>query len=608
MKYFLTIISYAIPYKKYAFLNIFFNIFYAIFSALSFVALIPMLKVLFEKTEKVYTPPVYNGLTGIESFIKNSIYYEITKYTDQKPLIALSLSIGLLITLFFLKNLFGYLAVYFITFLRNGVLKDIRNNIYEKTTNLPINYFSEKKKGDIMSRITSDVLEVQNSFLSVAEMLVREPLTILITIFIMFRLNVELTLYVIIFIPLSGIIISVIGKALKRYSQKVQEEQGEFMSIIEETLNGIKVVKIFNADTIFIKKFKISTEKFFKYSNKLFNRQNLASPVSEFLGIIVIGILLWYGGKMVLINKTLDGAVFISYMALAYNILTPAKAISRASYSIKKGNAAAERILSILNIKNPMKDKPNSLDKKDFNKDIFFKNISFSYHAAKEIIENFNLKINKGQTVALIGESGSGKTTIANLLTRFYDTQKGSINIDNQPLKNIKIKSIRNLIAIVTQESILFNDSVYNNILLSNQNATKDEVIKAAKIANAHNFIEQLPKGYDTNIGDNGNKLSGGQKQRLTIARAVLKNPSILILDEATSALDTESELLVQKALENVTKNRTSLVIAHRLSTIQNADIIVVMQKGKIVEKGSHKELIKKNNGLYKQYIEMQSF
>jgi len=608
MKYFLKIISYAIPYKKYAFFNIFFNILYALFSALSFVALIPMLKVLFEDTKKVYSPPTYNGIRNIENFVRDSVYYEISKYIDKNSLIALSLTIGLIIILFFLKNLFGYLAVYFITFLRNGVLKDIRNNVYIKTTDLPINYFSEKKKGDIMSRITADVLEVQNSFLSVAEMFVREPLTIIITLFIMFKLNFQLTLYIIVFIPISGIIISVIGKALKRYSQKVQEEQGEFMSIIEETLNGIKVIKVFNANNTFTKKFKISTDKFFKYSNKLFNRQNLASPISEFLGIIVIGVLLWFGGKMVLIEKALDGAVFISYMALAYNILTPAKAISRASYSIKKGNAAAERILSILNIKNPMKNKPNSLDKKNFNKDISFKNVSFSYDSSKEVINDFNLKINKGQTVALVGQSGSGKTTIANLLNRFYDIQKGDINIDGKSLKDIKIKSLRNLMALVTQESILFNDSVYNNILLSKQNATKEEILKAAKIANAHDFITQLPQGYDTNIGDNGNKLSGGQKQRLTIARAVLKNPSILILDEATSALDTESEILVQKALENLMKNRTSLVIAHRLSTIQNADLIIVMQKGKIIEKGSHKELIKKNNGLYKQYIAMQSF
>jgi subfamily B ATP-binding cassette protein MsbA len=495
--------------------------------------------------------------------------------------------------------------MYFITFLRNGVLKDIRNKLYKKVVELPISYYSEKRKGDVIARITSDVLEIQHSFLSVLELIVREPLTILFTIIIMFGISVKLTLFVFIFIPIAGMIISRIGKSLKKKSDDVQREQGEFLSIIEETLGGLRVIKAFNSESRFYKTFTNSTKRFFDYSNILLNRQNLASPTGEFLGILVIGVLLWFGGKMVLVDETLDASSFIAYMGLAYNILTPAKAISKASYGVKKGNAAAERVLEILETENPISDIENPIQQENFENEISLKNISFKYED-EYVLKNFNLEVKKGKTVALVGQSGSGKSTIANLLTRFYDVNEGEIKIDGNNIKNLSKKSLRGLLGLVTQDSILFNDSVKNNIGLGKENATENEIIEAAKIANAHDFIMGLPRGYNTNIGDSGNKLSGGQKQRLSIARAVLKNPPIMILDEATSALDTESERLVQDALEKMMKNRTSIVIAHRLSTIQNADTIVVLYRGEIVEQGTHAKLMELN-GTYKKLVQMQS-
>ncbi|MEY8021002.1 ABC transporter ATP-binding protein [Muriicola sp. SD30] len=606
MNYFKKILRFAAPYKKYAFLNIFFNLLYALFSALSFAALIPMLDVLFKQTEQVYTKPTYEGIGSIKDYVQDYLSYRLTSYSDADEMQALILVIGLVLILFFLKNIFNYLAMYFITFLRNGVLKDIRNRMYEKITDLPISFYSEKRKGDVIARITSDVLEIQHSFLSILELLVREPLTILFTIGVMFFISVKLTLFVFIFIPLAGMIISRIGKSLKKKSDRVQKEQGEFLSIVEETLGGLRVIKAFNAESRFYKVFSASTERFFHFSNKLLNRQNLASPTGEFLGIVVIGVLLWFGGKMVLVDKTLDASSFIAYMGLAYNILTPAKAISKASYGVKKGNAAAERVLEILETENPIKESDNPLQANDFTSSLTLNNIAFKYED-DWVLENFTLDLHKGKTVALVGQSGSGKSTVANLVTRFYDVNKGEITIDGTDIRQLSKRSLRGLMGLVTQESILFNDSVRNNISLGKEDASDEEIIEAAKIANAHDFITQLPKGYDTNIGDSGNKLSGGQKQRLSIARAVLKNPPIMILDEATSALDTESERLVQEALEKLMQNRTSLVIAHRLSTIQKADSIVVMEKGKILETGTH-EVLLKQKGVYYKLVAMQSF
>ncbi len=606
MGHFTNILRYAKPYKIYAVGHIISNIFYALFGALSFVALIPMLDVLFGNEKvKPLVKPVYSGISNLKDFYKDYLSYQVNQYADNDASKALMLVVILIIALFFLKNIFGYLANYFMVFLRNGVVRDLRNALYKKTVDLPLSYFSEKRKGDIMARMSADIVELQYSFLSVLELIVREPLSIIFTVTMMLIISAKLTLFVFIFIPITGLIISRIGKSLKRKSDRVQNEQGTFLSTIEETLTGLRVIKGFNAEDKFNEKFQESTSRFYNFSNKLLNRQNLASPTSEFLGISVIAILLWYGGKMVLVDGTLDGSSFIAYMGLAYNILIPAKAISRASYNIKKGGAAAERIQEIIDTENPLKDKENAIVKQGFDTEITFDNISFKYEN-EYVLKDFSLTIPKGGTVALVGQSGSGKSTIANLITRFYDVNKGKITIDGIDIRDLTIKSLRSQLGIVTQDAILFNDSVKNNMLLGVESATDEQVIEALKIANAWEFVRELPNGIDTNIGDGGNKLSGGQKQRLSIARAVLKNPPIMILDEATSALDTESEQLVQIALENMMKNRTSVVIAHRLSTIQKADTILVLQKGNIIEQGKHDELLAKN-GVYKKLVDMQS-
>ncbi len=606
MEYFKKIIRFAIPYKMYGVMNIICNIFYALFSALSFMVLMPLLNIIFKSSSKKVTDkPIYNGLTEAGEFFNEYLSYQISTFAGDDKSQALILVIILVIIVFFLKNIFNYLAMYFITFLRNGVLKDLRNELYSKTVELPLSYFSEKRKGDIMARIGTDVLEIQHSFLSILELIFREPLTILFTIIFMLSISVKLTLFVFVFIPVSGFIISLIGKSLKRKSSRVQNEQGYFLSLIEETLSGLRVIKGFNGEGKFNQKFQESTTRFNKFSNSLLNRTNLAKPTSEFLGIAVIAVLLWYGGRLVLVEKTLNGEAFLAFMGLAYNILTPAKAISKASYSIRQGNAAAERVLEIIETNNPLKDKPGAIEKGSFDSEIIFENISFKYEN-ELVLKNFSLTIPKGKTVALVGQSGSGKSTLANLITRFYDVNEGRILLDGIDIRELTTKSLRNQLGIVTQDAILFNDSIKNNLLLGVKEASDEQIIKALKIANAWEFVKDLREGIDTNIGDSGNKLSGGQKQRLSIARAVLKNPPIMILDEATSSLDTESESLVQVALENMMKNRTSIVIAHRLSTIQKADKIVVLQKGKIIEQGKHQELLEKN-GTYKKLVTMQS-
>ena len=605
MNYFFKILRFGLPYKRFAFLNIFFNILYAVFSALAYVAMIPMMQILFGTTPKTSVPPSYEGIGQIKNYLESFFNYKVTQYMEQDSGNALLLVIGMIISLFLLKNIFNYLAMFFITFLRNGVLMDLRNELYQKTTTLPLYFFSEKKKGDLMARISSDVLELQHSFLSILELIIRDPLTIIFSLIVMFSFSVKLTLFVLIFIPMSGGMISQIGKSLKRKSDRVQKEQGEFLSLLEETLGGIKIIKAFNAENAFVKKFKQSTTRFFDFSNRLLNRQNLASPISEFLGILVISVLLWYGGKMVLIDQSLNGAIFLSYLGLAYNILTPAKGISKAYYNIKKGDAAAMRVLEILEAKDDMKDTADAVEIQSFKKEIKFDDVSFSYEQ-NPVLENFSLEIKKGQTVALVGPSGSGKTTLANLLNRFYDIDKGSLTLDGTPINIVKKKSLYLLTGMVTQDSILFNDSVKNNIALGNPKATLEQIKEAAKIANASEFIEKLDQKYDSIIGEGGNKLSGGQKQRLSIARAILKDPDILILDEATSALDAGSEKMVQEALDNLMKNRTSLVIAHRLSTIQKADLIVVINQGKIIETGTHKQLIAQKSA-YKKLVELQT-
>ena len=606
MTYFKKIFKFAIPYKKYIFLNIFFNILYALFSALSFLSLMPMLEVLFGDNKRTYKKPEFDNLSNFGNSLEEWLNFQVNSFAGDDPKKALIFVILTIIILFFFKNFFNYIAMYFITFLRNGVLKDLRESVYNKIIHLPLPYFSKKKKGDVISRITADVLEIQHSFLSVLELIVREPLTIFFTILTMFLISFKLTAFVLFFIPISGFIISLIGKSLKTTSNIVQEEQAEILSITEETLQGLKIIKGFVAELFFINRFKKTNEKFYNYSNKLINRQNLASPISEFLGVSVIGVLLWIGGQLVLVDLQLKPAAFLTYMGLAYGVLTPAKAISKASYSIKKGNAAAQRVIEILETESTIKEIINPIKKNSFKKELSFENVSFKYEK-EAVLKNLSLKINKGQTVAIVGQSGSGKSTIANLIPRFYDVSSGEIKIDGINIKTLAKKDLRNLIGLVTQDSILFNDSISKNITLSNSKADSNHIVGAAKIANAYEFIDKIEDKFESNVGDSGGKLSGGQKQRISIARAVLNNPPIMILDEATSSLDSESEKLVQDALEKLMKNRTSIIIAHRLSTIKNADIILVMNNGEIVEKGKHEELMN-NNGIYSKLIKLQSF
>ena len=607
------IIPFTIPYRSHVIWNVIFNIFYALFSTLSFIALIPMMDVLFGTSEKINKKPVLESIFDIIKFSKEYLYYNITQLTEKNgPEFALLLVIAIVSITFLFKNLFNYLASNHLMHLKNGVLKDLRNSMYHKIINLPVSYYSEKRKGDIMARMLGDVNEVQNSFFSILELIVKEPMTIVFTLVGMIAISFKLTLFVFIFIPLSGLLISKIGKSLRSKSEKIQYENGYLISIVEESLSGLKVVKSYNAESNFKQKFNDSVTRVLKLSNSIGKKNNLATPLSEFLGIITICVLLWFGGRMVLVDTLpdgkalLDGAKFLAYMGLAYNILTPAKSISKASYSVKNGLAAAQRVFEVLEVKNEITDSENAIKKLTFEDSIAIKNINFRYED-ENVLKDFSLEVKKGQTVALVGQSGSGKSTIANLLTRFYDVNEGTIAIDGIDIKDMNLHSLRDLIGLVTQDSILFNDTIKANISLGKIDATDEEIVAALKIANAYEFVKDLPLGIHTNIGDSGNKLSGGQKQRLSIARAVLKNPPIMILDEATSALDTESEKFVQVALENMMQNRTSIVIAHRLSTIQKADLIVVMQKGKIVEQGKHDELIAMN-GTYNKLVTMQSF
>jgi subfamily B ATP-binding cassette protein MsbA len=565
-----------------------------------------MLEVLFGENRVVETKPSFNSAMDFKSFVSDRMNYEVTRFSNDDPERALLLVISLILVTFFLKNIFNYAALFFITFLRNGILKDIRIALYNKVTNMSMSHFTEKRKGDLMSRVSNDVTEIQYSFLSIIELLIREPLTIFFALIMMFSISAKLTLFVLIFVPFAGILISRIGKTLQPKSNKVQIEVGEVLAKIEETISGLNIIKAFRAESNFQEKFKQTNQRLFKLSNSLINRMNLSSPLSEFMGIGVFAVLLWYGGSLVLVEKQMNAAAFITFLGLAYGVLTPAKGISKALYNIKKGNAAAARVLEVLETENPIKNPKNPLDFGKFNKNITFNDVSFSYEN-EIVIDTLNLTIKKGTSVALVGPSGGGKSTIANLVPRFYDVTKGCIQIDGNDIRDISKDDLRELMGIVTQDSILFNDSIRNNLRIAKPDATDEEMRKATQIANALSFIEALPNGFDTVIGDQGNKLSGGQKQRLSISRAVLKDPAVLILDEATSALDTESERLVQDALIQMMKNRTSLVIAHRLSTIQNADLIIVLQNGKIVEKGKHEELIAKK-GVYKKLIELQSF
>ena len=604
MNYFTRVLKYGIDYSYFGLLNILFNILYAIFSALAFVSFIPMLDVLFKQTEIVYTKPEYTGIGNIREYLESYFNYYLSNQLETDVSSTLIIVVGIVVFFFLMKNIFNYLALYNITFVKNGLLKNLRENLYSKVLNMPISYFLNKKKGDLMSRITADILEIQTSYLSILELMVREPLTILFTLIVMFTISPRLTLFVTLFIPISGFIISIIGKKLRKDSKEVQQQQSNFLSIIDETISGQKVIKSFLSESFFLDKFKGINSLLFKFSNKVINRKNLAGPFSEFMGILVIGVLLWFGGKMVLISETISGTTFIVFMGLAYNILTPAKNLSKSFYSIKKGNAAAERVFEIIEYNNDRVDQKRDVELIKFENKITFENIEFNYGDSK-ILDKISFTINKGESVALVGSSGSGKTTIANILNGFFNPKSGNLLIDNNNISQITKESLYKNISIVTQESILFNDSILNNIKIGNLDSKKEDVINAAKEANAHEFIEQQLDGYNTMIGDYGNKLSGGQKQRLTIARAMLKSPSILILDEATSSLDSKSEKKLQDAINKLMEGKTSLIIAHKFSTIKKCDKIILIDKGRIIAQGTHEELINSNSS-YKNMNELQ--
>jgi subfamily B ATP-binding cassette protein MsbA len=607
MKNLKKILKYALNYKKYALLNIISNILSVIFELVAMLLFIPFLNLLFnEKTTIVDTVPDFSFS---KDYFEAYFNFTMNQYiADNDKLAALYFVCVLVGVMFLLKNLFRYLALFFIAVMRTGIVKDLRKDIYAKILILPLSYYSEEKKGDILSRITTDVQEIEFSILNSLEMLFREPISVILSLAVMIAINPHLTLFSLILLPITGLVIGRLGKSLKRSSSRVQQQMGVLLSTVEETLTGLRIIKAFNAEESSNKHFDQQNTSYATLTLKMTRKRDLASPVSEFLGAMAMVGLAYYGGSLVLDgNSSFNGGEFIGYIIIFAKLIAPVKAFSSAYAIVQKGAASADRVDAILSAQNPIIEKENPEILDTIKQNIHYRNVSFSYNKKDSVLTNIDLKIEKGKTIALVGESGGGKSTLADLLPRFYDVTSGAIEIDGVNIKDLSLNGLRSLIGVVTQESILFNDSVYNNIAFGTTNATKEQVIEAAKIANADEFIVQLESGYDTNIGDRGGKLSGGQRQRLSIARAVLKNPPILILDEATSALDTESEKLVQDALTNLMKNRTSIVIAHRLSTIQNADEIIVLQKGEIAERGTHSELLLQE-GIYKRLSDLQTF
>lgn len=599
------------PYKKYAFLSIFFSLLATIFSLFSYMTIIPMLQLLFGVTQSSANYVAWQWSDGLENVIdavKSNVMYFIAQTIDVAGAGRMLFYLGLfLIVMTLLKTGTSYFASYFIIPIRTGVLRDLRNSMYAKIISLPIGFFSDERKGDIMSRMSSDVVEVEHSIISSLEMIFKNPVMIVIYLGVMVFMSWQLTLFVLLLSPLAIFLIGRIGQSLKKPSLRGQEQTGEILSQIEETLGGLRVVKAFNAEDKLIGRFYDLNERLRKTFNGIHRKFMLSHPVSEFLGTIVIAGLLWFGGSLILShNNTIGAAEFIYYLVIFYSIIPPAKELSKASYSVQKGVASLERIDHILNHDNQIKDPVNAKEIPRDIRTVEYKQVSFKYQT-ELVLQDINLLIPKGKTVAVVGQSGSGKSTLLDLLPRFYDPTQGELYINDINLKEFAKHDIRSVMGNVNQEAILFNDSFFNNIAFGVEKATMHEVIEAAKIANAHEFIMSTERGYETYIGDRGSKLSGGQRQRISIARAILKNPPILILDEATSALDTESEYMVQQALDNLMKNRTTLVVAHRLSTIKRADLICVLHEGKIVEKGKHDELIAQN-GYYKKLVDMQSF
>jgi len=569
--------------------------------------IVPFLNVLFSQ-ERSYKLEPWSG--SVKVLLNNFNYYLADFVVREGQVQALLLISILVIVMFFFKNLTRYMAMYYLAPIRNGVVRDLRLSIYRKILALPIGYFTDERKGDIMARMTSDVQEIEWGIMNSLEAAFREPLNIIIFLITMFTMSPQLTLFVLIMLPMAALLIGRIGKSLKKKSAQAQEKTGELLSNIEETLGGLRIIHAFTAEDKSTARFGKINHDQYSLMNRISRRKDLASPLSEFLGTLVMMIVMYFGGRIVMTPGTALGpSEFIAFIAIFSQLLPPAKSLTQAWYNIQKGMASSERIYQILDAEINVKELPDARSIQKFDDKIEFKNVSFSYRKDDMVyvLKDINLTIPKGKTIALVGQSGSGKTTLADMLPRYYDPNNGEIFIDGNNLKSLKIKDLRQLLGVVTQESILFNDSVLNNIAFGLDNISEEDVINAAKVANAHEFIVNLPQGYHTFIGDRGGKLSGGQRQRLSIARAVLKNPPVLILDEATSALDTESERLVQDALTTLMKQRTTLVIAHRLSTIIHADEIIVMQQGEIKERGTHHELLAAN-GYYKKLYDLQSF
>ena len=601
-------ISYVKNYKKHIALVMLFNMLFVIFNLLTLILFIPFLRLIFnpEAIQKVAEPVSSMDFQEYwETWYNYKMYTIILAEGKVGALTYICIVIGLC---FLFKNLFAYLAMFFLAPVRNGIVKSLRQDLHVKIMRLHLGFFSDERKGDIMARNTTDVQEVEWSVVAVLNVVFKDPLNIILTLTTLFYLSWQLTLISLLLLPVSALVISRIGRSLKRTSLKAQNKLGELFSALEENLSGLRIIKAFSNENVIDARYDKINEEHNKLSIRAFRKRDLASPLNEFLGACVMLTLVWFGGKMILGESNtsgMTGSTFLAFIVTFSQLLRPISGIANGISAVNKGLASVERINKILEAEEVIKDPENPLIKTEFEKEITYKNIHFSY-GNEEVINNISLKIPKGKTIALVGESGGGKSTLADLLPRFYDVTKGKILIDNVNIKDLSLSNLRSFLGIVTQESILFNDTVANNIKFG-LDATDEEVQKAAKIANAHVFIKDLPNGYNTNIGDRGGKLSGGQKQRISIARAVLKNPPIMILDEATSALDTESEKLVQEALYKLMENRTSIVIAHRLSTIQHADEIIVLQKGQIVERGTHKELVAQN-GVYTKLSELQGF
>ncbi len=605
MQNFRKILVYIIPYWSRLALNVLFNFLSVVFGLFSLNMVIPFVGMLFRSHHDAYE--LMPMRLDFEVLINNFYYYMNLLTTNYGELAAMVFISVVVIITSMMKNGFRYLALYHLAPVRNGVVKDIRNDIYQKTLDLPLAYYSKGRKGDIISRMTNDVFQIEIGVVQSLAVAFRDPMTIIVYMGWLMLMSPTLTLFVLVLLPIAGFIIGRIARTLKPTALKSQSKLGMILSVMEETLSGLRIIKAFNAENKMRRHFRSLNSLYTRIMNKLYRRQDLASPVSEFLGTTVVIFILLFGGTMVITgNSTLPPEAFIGYLGIFSQIIQPSKNFSKAWYNIQKGLASAERIDQVLAAEVSIKDAPGAKEKRDFQTDIVFDRVHFAYED-NYVLKNINLRIRKGQKVALVGQSGAGKSTLVDLIPRFYDVEEGDIRIDGIPVREIRIKDLRGLMGNVNQEPILFNDTFFNNIAFGASEATEEEVVKAARIANAHDFIIESPLGYHTNIGDGGGKLSGGQRQRVSIARAVLKNPPILILDEATSSLDTESEKLVQEALLNVMQNRTSIVIAHRLSTIINADMICVLHEGRIVESGDHHELIEAN-GIYKKLHSLQMF